>query len=329
MSARFFITIDTEEDDWGEYRTTGFSVKNIGQISRLQTLFDHYGAVPTYLVTYPVVTDDASRDLFLEILARNRCEMGTHCHPWNTPPFEEELTERHSMLSNLPHSTVSKKIKLLTNQITKSLGVVPRSFRAGRWGFGPHVAAVLKELGYSVDTSVTPLIDWSAYTGPDFRAAPSGSYQFNPTDIQLAVPNGSLLEVPATIGFLQNNYELCRRINSWQGISSRLHIRGILERAGLVNLRWLSPEHSSGKDMVALAKTTLQQGASYLNMTFHSTTLLPGKSPYVHAESDLTSFLENIEMVLKFAVQEGLIFSGLSHWLNADSALFHPESQSA
>jgi hypothetical protein len=233
------------------------------------------------------------------------------------------------MLSNLPYSTVSKKIKFLTNQITKSLGVVPRSFRAGRWGFGPQVAAAIRELGYSVDTSVTPLVDWSAYSGPDFRAAPPSSYQFNPTDVQLAVPNGSLLEVPATIGFLQNNYALCRRINSWRGIASRLHIHGILERAGLVNLRWLSPEHSSGKDMVTLAKATLQQGASYLNMTFHSTTLLPGKSPYVRAESDLNSFLENMEMVLKFAAKEGLIFSGLSHSQPVDSALFHPESQIA
>src|SRR5476651_685621 len=132
MTVRFFITIDTEEDDWGAYRSSGFSVENIGQIPRLQDLFNRYGAIPTYLVTYPVVTDDAARGMFLNFLAMNRCEIGAHCHPWNTPPFEEEINVRHSMLCNLPYATVQKKIAALQSEIAQSLDVVPKSFRAGR-----------------------------------------------------------------------------------------------------------------------------------------------------------------------------------------------------
>jgi hypothetical protein len=312
MTARFFITIDTEEDDWGEYRSSGFTVENISQIARLQSLFDRYGAIPTYLVTYPVVTSDAARRIFLEILARDRCEIGAHCHPWNTPPFEEEISVRHSMLCNLPRSTVHKKIAVLQNEITQSLGVVPKSFRSGRWGFGADVAAAIQQLGFRVDTSVTPLIDWTMYSGPDYRQAPLCRYQFSPADIQSPVQDGPLLEVPATIGFLQRNYELCRRIIGWRGAASRLHVRGILERAGLVNLRWLSPELSSEKDMLALARISLQRNCSYLNMTFHSTTLLPGRSPYVRTPTDLERFLGSIEKVLEFAVDAGLVFSPLS-----------------
>jgi hypothetical protein len=311
MTARFFITIDTEEDDWGEYRSTGFTVENIGQIPRLQSLFDRYGAIPTYLVTYPVVTSDAARRIFLDILARNRCEIGAHCHPWNTPPFEEEISVRHSMLCNLPYATVQKKIAALQSEIAQSLGVVPKSFRAGRWGFGPDVAAAIQQLGFRVDTSVTPLVDWTTYAGPDYTNAPLCSYQFDAGAIQSPARGGPLLEVPATVGFLQNNYALCRRIIGWRGTASRLHIRGILERTGLVNLRWLSPELSSEKDMLALAKTSLLRGCSYLNMTFHSTTLLPGKSPYVRTPADLESFLGGVETVIKFAAEEGLVFSSL------------------
>jgi len=312
MTVKFFITIDTEEDDWGEYRSSGFSVENIGIIPRLQALFDRYGAVPTYLITYPVVTSDTARAAFLDILARSRCEIGAHCHPWNTPPFEEEINARHSMICNLPYSTVVKKIATLQNAITESLGVVPKCFRSGRWGFGPDVAAAIHKLGFRIDTSVTPFVDWTDYAGPDYRAAPFLSYQFSPTDILSVAPDGGLLEVPATIGFLQKNYELCRRVIKWRGVASRLHVLGILERAGLVNLRWLSPELSTGEEMVALAKTALLARASSLNMTFHSTTLLPGKSPYVRTQSALESFLGNIEMVLKYAAHEGLVFSALS-----------------
>jgi hypothetical protein len=261
VTARFFITIDTEEDDWGEYRTSGFSVENIGQIPRLQELFDRYGAVPTYLVTYPVVTSDSARAIFLDILARHRCEIGAHCHPWNSPPFDEEINARHSMLC-------------------------------------------------------TPLVDWTIYAGPNYRDAPLRTYQFNPDDIQSIAVNGSLLEVPATIGFLQSNYGLCRRLTQSRFLASRLHVTGILERTGLVNLRWLSPEMSTGKEMVRLARTCLARGSTHLNMTLHSTTLFPGKSPYVRTEEDLQTFLGRIEMLLQFAANEGLVFSALSKALD-------------
>jgi hypothetical protein len=316
VTARFFITIDTEEDDWGEYRTSGFSVDNIGQIPRLQELFDRYGAVPTYLVTYPVVTSDSARAMFLAILARHRCEIGAHCHPWNSPPFDEEINARHSMLCNLPYATVAKKIAVLQHEIKQAFGVETPCFRAGRWGFGPQVAAAIKQLGFRIDTSVTPLVDWTIYAGPNYRDAPLRTYQFNPEDIQSGADNGSLLEVPATIGFLQSNYDLCRRVTQSRFLASRLHVTGILERTGLVNLRWLSPEMSTGKEMIRLARTCLARGSTHLNMTLHSTTLFPGKSPYVRTEEDLQTFLGRIEMLLQFAANEGLVFSALSKALD-------------
>ncbi len=309
---RFFITIDTEEDDWGQYRSSGFSVENIGQIPRLQELFDRYGAIPTYLLTYPIVTSEVARGTFLDILARQRCEIGAHCHPWNTPPFEEEINARHSMLNNLPYSTVTKKIGVLQNQITQSIGVAPRSFRAGRWGFSPLVAAAIHELGFRIDTSVTPFVDWSPSAGPDYREAPDYPYQFNPDAVHAVAHDGCLLEVPATVGFLQSNYKLCRRVLRLGRLASGLHVRGILERTGIVNLRWLSPELSSGKDMLALARICLRRGYQDLNMTFHSTTLLPGRSPYVSSAADLETFLASIEMVLTFAASGGFVFSPLS-----------------
>ncbi len=322
MTSRFFITIDTEEDEWGEYRASDHSVENIRQISQLQALFDCYGAIPTYLVTYPVIKNAHARALLLEILSRNRCEIGTHCHPWNTPPFGEELNERNSMLCNLPYSVVVRKIETLHGEITESLGVTPRCFRAGRWGFGPHVAEAIHNLGYQVDTSVTPFVDWGIYKGPDYRDAPQQIYRFNP-DAMLAVRSaGALLQVPVTIGFVQKDFERCRLVTQKLSgeLAARLHLKGILDRARVLNFRWLSPELSNGRDMVALAKTILRRGCSHLSMSFHSTSLLPGKSPYVRTQKDLGAFLKDIEQVLRFAANERLVFSTLSELLEESPA---------
>lgn len=312
---KFFITIDTEEDDWGEYRSSGFSLESLEVLPRLQEIFNAYGAIPTYLVTYPVVQDRMARDFFLDQVAKQRCEIGAHCHPWNTPPFVEELNERHSMLCNLPYPTVKSKIANLKQEITRSLGVVPLCFRAGRWGFGRAVAAAIHELGFRVDTSVCPYVDWSVFTGPDYREAPTRAYRFSPEQILTASPNGPLLEVPATIGFLQRNQAFCRRAIAAQGFARRMHLRGLLERTRIVNLRWLSPELSSARDMIALTKRLLQNGCAYLNMSFHSTTLVPGKTPFVRTSDDLRLFLRNIDELIKFAATQGVVFCGLSQSL--------------
>ena len=40
--------------------STDFTLNNIRRIPRLQDLFDKYGMLPTYLVTYPVASDEES-----------------------------------------------------------------------------------------------------------------------------------------------------------------------------------------------------------------------------------------------------------------------------
>ena len=47
-------------------------------------------------------------------------------------------------------------------------------------------------------------------------------------------------------------------------------------------------------------------------MSFHSTTLLPGKSPFVRNQQELELFLTNIEEFLLFAANEGMSFHRLS-----------------
>ncbi len=44
----------------------------------------------------------------------------------------------------------------------------------------------------------------------------------------------------------------------------------------MLQRRWLSPETSDGSTMVRLTENLLRSGSSFLQLTFHSTAVLPG-----------------------------------------------------
>jgi hypothetical protein len=308
-----YITIDVEEDDWGEYRAGGYTTNNIEQIPLLQEIFDRYGAVPTYLISYAVAKDRRAVNILSNIVDQGKGEIGTHCHPWNTPPFEEKLDSYHSMLCNLQTELVEKKIYNLHRGIYSIFKKAPVCFRAGRWGFGPAAAKTIHSLGYEVDTSVTPFVDWTKQGGPNFSKSPYDAYRFNPDDILSIQRDGLLLEVPPTFGFYQKAIKLCgflyQKIQA--GSLARWKLIGLLDRLHILNFRWLSPEFFDGQEMIRLAKS-LQKQTSFLNMSFHSTALLPGSSPFVRDGEELRNFLKRIEDFLEFAVNQGYTFVPLS-----------------
>lgn len=318
MSTRFYITIDTEEDDWGTYNSTGNTVENIQQLPRLQALFDRYGAIPTYLINYPVATDIRCKQILEGILKSGNCEIGTQCHPWNTPPHIEKTSAFTSMMCNLPEDLIAEKMGILHEVIKTSYGS-PTSFRAGRWGFNSDVARCIASLGYKLDTSISPFVDWSKFHGPDFSNARTTPYRFDPDDIFAEIKKGSILEVPPTIGFCQKNTHFTRHARSYLANSklSKLRLIGLLDKLRIINFYWLSPELSNAQQMIRLCNSFISSGHNFLNMTFHSTTLLPGSTPFVTSDDDLEDFLNRIESVLEYASENGFIFSGISEHLKA------------
>jgi len=314
MSTKIFITIDTEEDNWGDYKATVATVENILALPRLQSLFNDYGVVPTYLVNYPVASQPQSVEVLSSFLKEGVCEIGTHCHPWNTPPVEEELNARNSMMCNLDYELLIRKMSCLHKTIEDNFHIKPVVFRAGRWALNEDVARCLSELGYLVDTSMSPFVDWSDNFGPNFRDSSTRPFYFKADSIRSHNKAGELLEMPPTIGFYQSNFNLCDKVAHTISHSalSRLRLLGILDRLQLLNFHWLSPELSSGEEMVKLSKRFVKSGHKYLNMSFHSTSLLPGKSPFVRDESELTVFLDKIEMFLQYAVKNKFEFLPLS-----------------
>lgn len=317
---KVIITIDTEEDEWGKFATNNSSVENIKYIPALQKIFKKYGAIPTYFLTYPVISNVDSRDILRKIYENGECEIGVHCHPWNTPPLTADITPYKTMLCNLPTELIREKLEILTFEIKKYFGsksVI--SFRAGRWGFSSVVAECLVDLGFKVDSSITPFVDWTGEYGPNFSNAPYFPYKFSPRFPILPNDKGELVEIPPTIGFLQKiSFKTLLNIRSFILKSGlyHFHLIGVLDKLKLMSLRWLSPENTSKKDIISLAKSFINHGVNVLNMTFHSTSLMPGKTPFVKTDKDKKKFLERIEVFLKFAKEKGFKFVSLSHMLD-------------
>jgi hypothetical protein len=302
-AVNFIITIDAEEDNWG-HAVGASPVENIRMVPRLQALFDRYKIRPTYLVSYEVASCDWAARIFSDIASRSGCEIGTHLHPWNTPPVRETINETNSMMKNLPYELQLEKLDVLTEKIEKVFGTRPRSFRAGRWGLGENTIKALIACGYLVDSSVTPTISWkSSGDGPEYRDMHIEPYWLSDgTGEAEANIKKAILEVPVTIGFNKWPFEFWQKIyhQLQQDWLRTLHPIGILSRTGLLKKIWLTPEGQSADDMLALVKIMVSNGMKTMNMSFHTTSLLPGKSPFVRDEKDLELFYAKIERVLEF-----------------------------
>lgn len=191
--------------------------------------------------------------------------------------------------------------------ITANFGVAPRSYRSGRWGFSDAVAVNLIRLGYHVDTSIAPLTDWSAAGGPDYSTSSSDPFTYAWHDGATA---GSLLEVPATIDFVQHRRNLASGL--YWFINRRLpfpsKVLAVLARLNVLNHVWLSPETNTDAQMKCLLVAAAERGSQVVNMFFHSPSLLEGCSPFVRTPAQLDDFMARIEHVLEFASAAGMQF---------------------
>lgn len=321
MPMKLLITIDTEEDNWNRYSATENPVENIEALKDLQFLFDRYGVRPTYLITYPVASNPLSIDTLRRISDKGNCEIGMHCHPWNTPPFGKNgiIEKRDTMLCNLANDVVDEKMSFLHTVIEKNFGIVPVSFRAGRYGFGPQAAKALCRLGYRVDTSVTPYSSWVSNNGVDYTTFSPQLFRFGEQGLQPQTIDGPLLQVPVSIGYLQSNFKLCRRIESHidQGVPRFVHLKGIFEKLRILNKGWLSPELSTTDLMIQLAKRFEQRGSPCVNMTFHSSSLKAGNSPFTQDLDAQKMIFRRIERFIRFTCASGWESQTLSEF--ADS----------
>ena len=291
------VFVDAEEEfDWNSYSRAATSVGNIRHQGRAQGLLERYGVVPTYMVDYPVASQAEGIAPLAEFLADGRCQIGAQLHSWVTPPFEETISHRSSFAGNLPVALEFAKIKCLTDVIEQNFGVRPTVYRAGRYGFGPNTAQSLRRLGYQIDCSILPWVNLESRQGPDFS-------RFGTTPFWIDAAR-SLLELPLTAGMvgLLDRLSIASAVYPWAAspLAAKLRIPAVLSRLRLLDRIPLTPEGTSLAEAQRVTRWLSGQGHRLFCISYHSSSLVVGQTPYVRSAADLTAFLDWLERYLEF-----------------------------
>ncbi len=314
MQIKLIISIDTEEDmpNWRPEKT--ITCKNITHLPRLHRLFKKYDLKPTYLATYPVLSDQISLNILKAIHKEGSCEIGAHLHAWNTPPLEvKDRQLAASYLYDYPEAVQYEKLKAITDLFIERFGFAPTSYRAGRYGFDSESARILGELGYIVDSSVAPNWDLSEDGGPGYRDFPESPYILSNSDIKEPGDSG-LLEAPITIALVTSLPPSFKKI--YHLIPDVTRIKGILNRLNIARIIWLRPTNYTFAEMKQLVDFVCKKGHKTLNMMFHSSEFMPGGSPYNRTRQDVDAFIQRLNSILDYLVREkdvkGITLSGLA-----------------
>ncbi len=294
------VTIDTECDKgpaWRCRRPLSFEGITNGVVQRLQPLFERFGAKPTYLLSPEVMRDEASVTIFRRIA--QSCELGTHLHGELAEPGAHEPEVTAAFQRDYPPDIERLKLTYLTDLFIRAFDHQPQSFRAGRFGIGPASIGILESLGYAVESSVTPHMDWTSSGAPGlaFMHAPTQPYRPDRTDPGLR-GDAALLEIPITIRK--------RFLSGLPGIGAK------------IEPRWLRPTRGTGKalvrvaeDEIAAARKEAPDRPVILNAMFHNVEIVPHLSPYADDEESARGILGRLRDLLAFAHRHAITVVGL------------------
>ncbi len=290
------VGIDTEADDqWSDAGRKRMAVSNALRLPALQELFEACGARPTYLVTHEMATGAESAPILRDLARSGRCEIGTHLHPWSSPPFRPEDLAHHTYPHNLPLDLLERQVRELTATIEDRIGVRPTSYKAGRNGLDGRALPILERLGYTVDTSIDPLFNETRKRGTSFAGAPIVPYHPDYGDVRR--PGAAkILEVPISAGTFP---ALPKRLEALYVTLPAIPYRGALKRLGIRPV-WLRPSYATLADMVAFADRLAARGVPHFNVTFHSSEVLPGGSPYTPDAASVERFLADLRKLLEY-----------------------------
>jgi len=186
------VTIDTEADhystkNWKKRKPLQFDSVLEGIPKNLYPIFNEYKVKPVYLLTDDVISNKDCINLFKDM--KSECELGTHLH------FDDI---RELAFEKGPEREF-KELSKITNLFIGNLGYKPNSYRAGRFGINNNSIVSLKKLGYSIDTSITPYVDWrKLHKDMDYRFAPNQPY-FVDTKLVTSSGDSGIFEVPVSI----------------------------------------------------------------------------------------------------------------------------------
>ncbi len=211
---------------------------------------------------------------------------------------DDHATAAHQR--DYPPEIERAKLESLTASFRGAFGRAPTSFRAGRFGIGRETIPILEDLGYAVESSVTPFMDWAANGAPGLAFLDSPTQPYHPDPREPGRRGASpMWEVPVTIR------------------PSRLGGLPLVGRR--LEPRWLRPTRGTERAIVEVAKDEIAAATAaapsrpvVLTCMFHNVEVLPGTSPYAATEAQAIALVGRLRALLDFAAREGVRTIGLS-----------------
>lgn len=299
MEIYLCISIDVEPDcspNWLYSSPLAFRSVSHGIAAVLHPLFDEFGIKPTYLINNVVLEDDESVAVFKSL--GKQFELGTHLHGDFIEPgkVHTDYAGKDGLVNQcyLEPAIEYGKLKNLTSLFVNRFGYSPVSFRAGRFSAGKNTIRSLAELGYKVDTSVTPNVTWDDFTRErpvDFRAAPNQPYWTDQANFPQPSIRKSLLQVPVSIVTKRKFFLLKRPF-------------------------WLRPYYSDTAGMIKVMNKLVHNNRDkqivVLNMMFHNVEVMPGLSPYCQSNTDVARYLDSIRYFFEYCLNMNVRSATLS-----------------
>jgi len=307
---KLIVTIDVEEDSgpgWICPETPVFRGVIEGLRNRLQPLFHELGIRPTLLISPIVLHSQESVDVLGEL---EDVELGAHLHGEQIDPgavrtLQGGPRKNWDMQWDYPSEAEQEKLEALTALFHKQCGFRPTSFRAGRYGASKSTGALLKQLGYEVDSSATPHVKWPTSHNDwiDFTRAPEQPYFIAEPGNVYGQGAFDFLEVPITI----------------------LESDGKAENG---KPRWFRPAYAKRETLMEIVRTVRQRNKAGVEqplvMMFHNVEVIPDASPYTKTEDDVRAYLDDIRAALAYALDLGFESCTLTDYArNYRSALEH------
>lgn len=285
----FIITVDTEADNhWkgGESVT----LENLKAIPKFQEVCERYGFVPTYFITYEVTEDKDAVAYLGKLWREGKAEVGAHLHPWTTPPYNDEQSEKRDMPFpyELDDQLLREKFISLHHAINKAFGKAAVVFRAGRWGYDHRIGALLKEFGYIADTSITPLVDWG-------KIAKGGEVRKFPNFVHASLfpwrINEQVVELPMTV--LPRGPRFVSRLADKVG------------RGTLLSMWCRIFKGTTVDELLFVYERVEKLNLPYCMFMIHSSEFILG-SPYTKDERSLDAHLGTFEKFLRALHERGV-----------------------
>lgn len=201
---------------------------------------------------------------------------------------ECDKTEDWSNSSPISFNGVQRGVKEILQPLFEKYSIKPISFRAGRYGISKNTGSILHDLGYRIDSSITPLTRWNyekEKNSLNFRLIEREPYFVDLEKGLKCKGSSNLLEVPISI---------------FKNKTFKSYLKYLLKKE--YSKTWIRPYVSPLNRIIECIKGDINNDIPIVIM-FHNMEVVPGMSPYVQSEEQSLDYILTLDKIFSYCTK--------------------------